>query len=36
MVQELLGHASILSTMRYAQITNRRRDEVAERLRNWT
>lgn len=34
-VQDHLGHADIRNTMVYAKITNRRRDEVAERLKNW-
>jgi type 1 fimbriae regulatory protein FimB len=34
-VQDHLGHADIRNTMVYARITNRRRDEVGERLRSW-
>ena len=34
-VQDHLGHADIRNTMIYARITNRRRDEVGEKLRNW-
>jgi len=34
-VQDHLGHADIRNTMVYAKITNRRRDENAERLRKW-
>jgi integrase/recombinase XerD len=34
-VQDHLGHADIRNTMVYARITNRRRDEVGERMRNW-
>lgn len=34
-VQDHMGHANIRNTMIYARITNRRRDEVGESLRNW-
>jgi len=34
-VQDHLGHADIRNTMVYARITSRRRDALAERLRNW-
>jgi len=34
-VQDHLGHVDIRNTMIYSKITNRRRDEVGERLRNW-
>jgi integrase len=35
LVQDHLGHADIRSTMVYVQITNRARDAVAERLKDW-
>jgi integrase len=34
-VQDHLGHANIQNTMRYARITNARREEVADKLRKW-
>ena len=34
-VQDHLGHADIRNTMVYARITNRRRDQVGDRLLNW-
>ena len=34
-VQDHLGHANIANTAIYAKITNKRRDEVAKRLKNW-
>jgi site-specific recombinase XerD len=34
-VQDWLGHKDIRSTMEYAKITNRKRDEAASRLNDW-
>ncbi|MBZ5607249.1 MAG: tyrosine-type recombinase/integrase [Acidobacteriia bacterium] len=34
-VQDHLGHADIRNTMVYSQITNRRRDEIARRIKAW-
>jgi integrase len=34
-VQDWIGHANIQNTMIYAKITNRRRDEMGEKLKNW-
>jgi type 1 fimbriae regulatory protein FimB len=34
-VQDWVGHARIQSTMEYAKVTNTRRDEMAELLRDW-
>ncbi len=34
-VQDHLGHANIANTAIYAKITNKRRDEVAKRLKDW-
>lgn len=34
-VQDHLGHASIVSTAIYAKITNKRREEVAKRTKGW-
>jgi site-specific recombinase XerD len=34
-VQDHLGHANIANTAIYAKITNKRRDEVGERMKRW-
>ncbi len=34
-IQDHLGHANIQNTMTYVQIASKRRDEFAERLRDW-
>lgn len=34
-IQDHLGHANIQNTMTYIQIASKRRDEFAERLRDW-
>ena len=34
-VQDWIGHANIQNTMIYAKLTNARRDEMAEKLREW-
>lgn len=34
-VQDWVGHANIQSTMEYAKVTNPRRDEMADSLRDW-
>lgn len=35
LVQDWLGHANIQSTLVYSQVTNRRRDELADKVRGW-
>jgi len=35
LVQDWLGHADIRNTMVYARVSNRRRDEMAQALRDW-
>jgi integrase len=34
-VQDHLGHANIANTSIYARITNKRRDQIGSRLKNW-
>ena len=34
-VQDWLGHVNIQSTLVYAKITNKRRQEMAEQLEDW-
>jgi integrase len=34
-IQDHLGHASIVNTMKYVAIANARRDDFAKRLDDW-
>jgi integrase len=34
-IQDHLGHRNIANTRRYIEVTNKRRDAAAERLKAW-